>query len=119
MILKLLKMNSDTAIIPPMMAQAKGEKKKSEFLQSILSMDWKGVIAVIVFTAPIFWTMVFSKTDDRYLQLKVYNDAEMRKDLGYQRDQVEIRSTLQDIRAEQKEQKALIIQSIRDSHPHR
>lgn len=63
--------------------------------------------------------MVFSKTDDRYLQLKVYQDAEMRKDLGYQRDQVEIRSTLQDIRSEQKEQKALIIQSIRDSHPPR
>lgn len=61
--------------------------------------------------------MVFSKTDDRYLQLKVYQDAEMRKDLGYQRDQVEIRSTLQDIRSEQKEQKALIIQSIRDSRP--
>lgn len=110
-------MNPDTTIIPPMMAQARGEKKKSEFWSSILNMDWKGVIALMVFTAPIFWTMVFSKTDDRYLQLKVYQDNEMRRDLGYQRDQVEIRATLHDIRSEQKEQKALIIQSIRDSRP--
>lgn len=97
-------MNSDSSFIPPMSALPKEGKKRSEIIRSLVEMNWKGLVAVITFTAPIFWMMVFSKTDERYLQLK-----------DYQRDQAEMKSILMDVRTEQKEQRALIIQGIRDN----
>lgn len=110
-------MNTET--IQPMMAHAREEKKeqekKSKFIESLISMDWKGIVAVILFTAPIFWTLVFNKVDERYLRLDNYKEIETQKATVYQRDQADVKSALIDIRQEQREQRALIIQGIRDT----
>lgn len=102
-----------------MNSQSKEECKRNTFIQSLIQMDWKGIIAVIVFISPIFWVIIFSKTDERYLQLKIYQDNESRKTDIYTKDQSVLKETLSDIRSDQKEQRALIIEGIKDNRSKR